>query len=398
MQDGVSNINALVEQQAAKLKEDQQKQADADKNQQQASADQQQQNQNSQQQQADAGQQQNQQQSNGDQQQQNGDQGQQQAANDQQQQQQENPLDSLLKETNFESLDALKEFLKKKDEVQDTPEQLKKKQQIYEADLAAYAVKNDLLNMEDIQRLNSIKAMTDEDLVFKDFAETVKDEILEEMSEEDAEDESKILAAIKDKFENEFPVNSKVDKVRERAEAKLKRAAQEIRNPLESSFKTAKTRFDDEMAVRQHYPTYQANMKEVTEKLIPEKFNYYTGKEGDEEVVADVEITADDKKYLIEQLTKKIIDKPETFVLHKNGKSEDIKAALQEQLDILMLKRFSDAGKVKLAERYKSIGLKQGSDTGAKNSFANQSGAGNEKVVDTRTEQQKVIDSTRKKS
>ena len=306
-----------------------------------------------------------------------------------------NQLEDLLKETNFKSIDELKSFLSEKNKPAETPEQIKRREEVYNANLVAYAVENELLKNDDVVRLENIKKMSDEDLVFEKLSEDVKDEILDELGE-DASDED-ILKGIKDAFEKEYPLNSKSDKVRARAEAKLAKAAAEIRSPLESSFNTAKTRYDDEVSVRQEFPNYQKSMKEMTSGLIPNSINFFKDKDGDEDVVADIPITEDDKKALLEELNERVIKKPETFILHKNGKAKEIQEKLQSELEYLIWKKFGDTGKKEIAKVYLSRGIAKGSDTGAKNSFAtNQAGIktqGAEGAVDAK---QQVLDSTSK--
>jgi DNA-directed RNA polymerase subunit beta' len=107
-------------------------------------------------------------------------------------------------------------------------------------------------------RLETVKNTADEDLVFNEFAAEVKDEILERL-DDDAEEED-ILAEIRKEFEAEYPIHSKNEKQRARAEAKLKKAAAEIRSPLESSFNNASQRYDDEASVRAAFPKYQQSV------------------------------------------------------------------------------------------------------------------------------------------
>ena len=294
-------------------------------------------------------------------------------------------------------IDALQKALdEKNNRVDKTPEQIKKDEEVYQAKLKAYAVENDLMKNEDLQRYDNVKASEDEALVFDSFAAEVKDEILEELGDDASEEE--IIAAIRKEFESEYPLNSKSEKVRARAEAKLKKAAGEIRSPLESSFNTAKTRFDDEQSVRSEYPKYQEAVNKVV--VVPDKIPFYKEGEGEDAIEIQVEVSEKDKKEILVSL-QNIIKDPENFILHKNGKTEEVQNKIKSELEYQLWKRLGDTGKKAMAEKLIEVGhsrgLAKGSDTGAKNSFAtNQGGEKKDASASAVSAKQQVIDSTRK--
>ena len=159
------------------------------------------------------------------------------------------PLAELLKETKFESLDALKAHLTKKDEKQKSPEELKREEDVYRANLNNYAVENQLMSNDDIVKLEVIKGKADKDIVFESFSSEVKDEIVADLEKQrkvagitDELTPAEIAEAIDEAFEKEYPLNSDNDKAKKRAENKLAKAAKEMRGPLESSFTEAKFR------------------------------------------------------------------------------------------------------------------------------------------------------------
>ena len=368
MQDGLQAVNALVEQEAAKLKDSQ----------------------NQQQQNSGGGETAEEKAAREEKEKNAGGETPEEKAAREAKEKQPDPVAELLKETNFNSLEELKQALaEKNDKGGKTPEQIKKDEEVYQAKLKAYAVENDIMKSDDLSRYDSVKNSADEDLVFNAFAADMKDEILEELGDDPTEDE--IIAAIRKEFESEYPLNSKSDKVRARAEAKLKKAAREIRSPLESSFNTAKTRFYDEMLVRNEYPKYQAAIKKMTTDIIPDTFSFYKEVDGEEEVKADVPVPEATKKIILEAV-EKIVKDPENFLLHKNGKTEEVQQKINSQVEHL-----GEEGKKKIAEVYFGRGLAKG-ETGAKNSFATNQGGGAKPADNTGlTAEQQVLESTRKK-
>lgn len=307
-------------------------------------------------------------------------------------------LKAMFEEFGVKSVEELKSLIKK-DEVQETPEQAKKKEESYKAAMISYAVENDLIRLDDVTKLETLKAMSDEDVVFDNFAKEIKDEILEDPDLPEDVSEEEIVSRVKEAFEKEFPINSKNEKTKLRAEAKLAKAAKDIRGPLESSFNTAKEKYNDEVSIRQAYPKYHDEMKKTVSSLVPKSYSFYK-EEGDDPVSADIELTKDDKDFIEAELTK-IVQTPETFLLHKNGKVDEIKKQMEERVEFLMFKRLGDAGKRKVAELYEGRGITKGSAVGASNTFAvNRGGLNNQPKTGVKTGDEAktdVLDSTRQK-
>lgn len=317
----------------------------------------------------------------------------------QQQQQQQQSVDpalqELFKEHGVSNAQELREKLAKKNEpAPETPEEKAKKEELYRASMISYAVENDLLKLDDITRLDQLEKMPDKDLVFEKFAESVKDEILEDLPDDATEED--IIKAIDDAFEKEYPLNSKSEKARLRAEQKLAKEASEIRGPLKSSFDNAKSRFDEDRSLKQTIPVYNKKISESINSIIPEKINFFSSKDGEEDVNAEIVVTEEDKKFIVDELTKRVVNNPATYLLFKDGKENEIQELLKEQYEIISLKRFNEAGKAKIAEIYMSRGLAKGSNVGAQNSFAVNQGAATG-ANSGKSAEELVLDSTRKK-
>lgn len=308
-------------------------------------------------------------------------------------------LQATFKELGFESLEEAREFLAEKKKPELTEEEKKKQEALYHTNLSSFAVEKDLMKLEDLNRLNQIKDMKDEDLVFDEFASEVEEEVMEELGDDATEND--IAAKIREKFEQEFPVSSANKKVSERAEKKLKAAAQRIREPLESSFKRAKTEYDERVSVRNEYPKYEKSMQGILNSVVPSKIAFYSGKDGDEDVNVELDVPEDVKKEILASVTETVVKNHETFALHKQGKLDDIKAVINDHVEYQLWKRLSAEGKRVLAERFakagESRGRKSGSNVGSQNSFAVNPAGGKTNEEGKPNAKQEVLDSTAKK-
>lgn len=311
------------------------------------------------------------------------------------------PLTDLLKEFKFNSKEDLIKHLKKADEKQKSPEEIKRAEEVYRANMNAFAVENEIMSLEDIHKLEEVKKATDEDLVYKKFAEEAREEILDEFEEYDEPTEDEILAKINEAFEREYPTKSKNKNAVTRAENKIKREAELIRKPFESAYEKAKERYDDEVSVRNAYPEYQKTMKKMIDSSVPATVSFYKDKDGENEISIDVELKEEDRKEILEKVAKKF-QNPETFVLHQKGKSQEIQDMIAEEVERLAWKKTEKEGKKKLAERFEGIGVGKGSKVGAENSFeTNQAKKGAEEKGNEKLKGQEAInaaiESTRKK-
>jgi len=313
-------------------------------------------------------------------------------------------LQKLLEEHKFGTVEELRAHLAKKDEKQKSPEEEKREKEVYEANLVSYAVENNLMSLEDVTKYNAIKAKSDEDLVFESFVTEFEDEVKEKIAAErkEAGDETKIsdaevLERLSEEFEKEYPTESENEKAKQRALNKLAKAAKEIRGPVESSYTTARKRFDDELGVKQSYPAYKKAMDAVVESVVPKSYSFFKDKDGDDEIDVEVEISDEDRNEILKSVSKKV-ENPSTYSLHKDGKAEDIKKLVEREANLLLWEKYNEAGKKKIAEKFVEIGKRKGSDIGAKQSFEmNQAKAGGGEKGTAPDAAQQVLDSTRKK-
>jgi len=313
-------------------------------------------------------------------------------------------LSLLLKETNFSSIDELKAHLAKPATPSaKTPEEEKKEKDLYETGLSSFAIEKGLLNLEQITQYNVDKAKSDEDLVFASFVSEFRDDVKEAIKKEKENQgdtseitEAEILERLDEDFEKEYPLASENEKIKKRAENKLKRDATDLRTPLESSYKKAKEEYDGENEIRKSYPDFKKNFDAAVSESIPKVYSFYKAKDGDDEIDISVDITEDERKKVAESVTK-VLESHQAYSLFKKGKMDDLKKMVGKEVGLMLNEMKGEEAKNKLAEKYTGIGLKKGSDVGAKNSFALKQGDEGGKGVAGKSAQEQVIDSTRKK-
>lgn len=273
----------------------------------------------------------------------------------------ETELQKLLKELEVDSVDALKEKLKKP-AADLTPEQKEKAEALYKLDLKKFAVENGVMKDEDFVQLDTLKAKQDADVVFEKFKEQYKAEN-PDVSDEDLEQEAK------DEFEEEYKLNSKNEKTKERGVSRLAKEAAEIRQPLESSFNSVKERFDNETQLKQIVPKFTEKIGLISNELVPEKKEWFVGKDGEESVPIEVEISPEDRKEIADKVSKRL-QTSDIFNLYREGKVDEIKTIATDYADYLVGQKVRDAGNAKIAEIFLGRGAAKGSTIGAKNSFA----------------------------
>jgi hypothetical protein len=305
-------------------------------------------------------------------------------------------LAELLKEFKFENLDALKEAIKKKDEeaAKETPEQKKRAEELYKANLQTFAVENGVMALDDFQKLETLKSKADKDLVFERYASEVRDEITDDLKEENPDVKPEdIDAKIKEAFEKEYPLESKNKKAKERAEKKIANEAKSMRSPLESSFNDVKSRYDEEREVSNAFPKYAEKLNELIGANITPELTVYSGKDGEEEVSVKVPLTEEERKAVVDKAFKKV-STHEMYKLYKAGKVDEISALVKDEVDAIMWKDYREKGLNEIAKEFLTRGTKKGSTTGAKNPFpVNQA---NPSATEKRTasdKQQEVLDS-----
>lgn len=299
-------------------------------------------------------------------------------------------VNDLLKELGITDISELKEKLKAPAK-ELSPEEKEKQESIYKANIQKFAVEKGEMKLEDFTKLENLKNKADRDLVYDSWLEDWKEE---NEGSDDLENlyESEIAEKAKEDFEKEFKLNSTNEKVKAKGEAKLAKAAKEIRQPLESSYNKVKDEFDREDDIRKTYPDYDKTVRKFVNDSIPEKLDFYKGKDGEIEIPIDIELSKEDKAEIAENIAKKI-QNPETFSSYKKGELEALQKLAKTETDNFIFNKYKDEGLKRVAETFLSTGYKKGlakGGMGAKNSFAvNQAkntAEGMQKATDAKTE------------
>ncbi len=277
-----------------------------------------------------------------------------------------NPLDEFLKKHNVTSLDALEEKLKPKEEKTLSPEEKERQDSLYKAKLQSFAVENGDMKLEDFHQLETLKQKADAEIVYPDFAAEYRED-----HEDDFEDmtEPEIEEKVKQAFEKKYKLNSEDNKVKQVGLDKLAKIAGQKRSPLESSYNTVKEKFDAELDIRNNYPNYDKAVRQVANESIPENYSFYKGKDGDEDVSIDIELSKEDKVEITDNIAKKI-QNPDTYSIYKKGDLAALKTLAQSETERFIENKYKEQAKTKMAEVFMGRGLKKGSEVGAKNSFA----------------------------
>lgn len=284
-------------------------------------------------------------------------------------------ISRFLKEVGVDSVDALKEKLKDTGKGELTPEQKKKAEELYESQLQNFAVEKDLMKLDEFSQLKTLKSKQDADLVFDKFLTDWKEENPDIKVEEGSMTEADIIKAAREEFENEYKLNHSNEKVKARGVSRLASDAAAIRNPLESSYNNVKEAFDNETDLRSNYPKFAESVKGIATELVPEKFEWFKGKDGDNEVPVEIDLPEDDRKEIHDKVVKRL-STAESYQLFREGKIEELKERVTDYVDYLVTKKSKDIGNSKIAEIFLGRGIEKGSTTGANNSFATQQAKG----------------------
>lgn len=274
----------------------------------------------------------------------------------------------LLQKFNVDSLEELEEKLGNQGGKKLSEEEQKQADAIYEANLQKFAVEKKLMSLDDFGQLKTLQSKQDADLIFEGYLADWKEEN-PEVKVDSETTEADILKMAKDDFEKEYKLNSTNENIKKKGIAKLAKEAAEIRNPKLESYNEAKQQFNDETEIRANYPKYVKKIDTLAASAIPEKIEWHKTMVGDKEVTVEVELPAEDRKEIIEKVSKRL-QSPETYQLFKDGKVDELKERIAEYTDYLVEKKSRSLGNDKLAKIFLGQGTAAGSNIGAENSFA----------------------------
>jgi hypothetical protein len=265
----------------------------------------------------------------------------------------------------LESLRAFQKSITEK-EPEKTPEQLQKEVELEKVNFRKYSVENDLMKDDDFQKFETVRAKKDEDLVFEDFSDEW------EKDNPDADPRTK-EADKRAAFEVQYHITSENKTNKERGQKLIAQEAKALRNPLETSYQTAKSSYDQEKMIKGEIPGYNQFIESVIKENTPEKLVVKTsvksGKEGeaDTEIDVDVELTEDQRKEI-----EKLFKNPKTFHAYVTDKDkrDDLKAKIAKKISGYIKENNFDRAVQRAVEVGHGNGMAKGSTVGAEQPFA----------------------------
>ncbi len=276
------------------------------------------------------------------------------------------PVAELLKKLNLTSVDELEEKLSSSDKKKLTKEEQDKADELYEANLQKFAVDKGIMKLDDFHQFKTLKQKQAAELVYENHLKDFKEE-----NKEDIKDlkEEEIAALAKEDFEKEYKLNSENKAAKEKGLKRVQKEADEMVNPLKSSYEDAKILYDAEEELRAIYPKFAKSNEKIVADLVPEKVEWFKTKDGEEEIPVEVDLSPEDRKEIQDKVIKKL-QVPEALVLFKDGKVNELKEMVSDYAELLVGKKARELGNAKIAEVFEKRGTAKGSTTGATNSFA----------------------------
>lgn len=273
-------------------------------------------------------------------------------------------LKDLLSEFNLESVDALKERLKPPVDKVESPEEKEKRENLYRVEMQKYAVENGLMKPDEFVKLDNLKGKDDQALVFENWLPSWKEEN-PEVDPAEAERQAR------EDFESEYQLGSKNEKTKNRGLAKITKEAKELRSPLEGSYAKLKEDFDEDRTVKSDYPDFNKKLSGFVQENIPAKVKLFEGKDGEDAVQVEIDLTDDQRKEVYQKVVQKIRNSS-TYQLYKKGDIKQMQELAKKEAEDAIWNDQREAGLSKIAETFLKRGDEKGykrGAIGAKNPF-----------------------------
>ena len=262
------------------------------------------------------------------------------------------------KEFGFDSPEALKQFLKKQKESNVPDEEKQKALELDNANFRKFAIEKGYAKEADFKSYQTLTEKQNYDLVFEDH--------LKEFKEENPEitDPKELAEAAKEDFEKTYKLNSDNAKAKEKGQAKIEKIAKELRSPVDSVITTAKEKYAEAKEITAKLPDFEKLVHAKVKQHTPDKSIIYKYKDGEEEIPIEIDLTEADRKQMA-----KIFANHDNYKEFATGKTKELEAALDDQMQH-WVKAFKSDDIVKAAiEQGIKIGQKKGSNVGATQPF-----------------------------
>lgn len=266
-----------------------------------------------------------------------------------------------LKEYGLENVDQLHTILRQHKESNVPAADKEKQEQIRKADLINFAANEGLMRVEDFNSYESLKSRTDRDLLFEKHLGEWKED------NPDVTDPEEILSQAKDDFEREYKLNTENEKQKARGEARLKKDATDLRNPVESKFSQTQTAYQERKALEGKLPEFNKAIASLIEKCTPEKLSISKVKDGEEEFPIEVELSKTDREELI-----KIFTTPKTYRAYAANEKDlsKFEGEVTKKVNGFLKTKYFDTAVSTSFEAGKGRGVVKGSNIGAEQPFS----------------------------
>lgn len=264
----------------------------------------------------------------------------------------------------LETLRAFQKTITEK-EPEKTPEQLAKEVELEKVNFRKFSVENDLMKNDDFDKFDTVKNKKDEDLVFEDFSTQWEKDNPD--ADPRTKEEDKKLA-----FQTAYHINSENKTYKERGQKIIGEEAAALRSPLETTYQSAKSRYDQENMIKGEIKGYNEFIFNIIKENTPEKMIVKTsvksGKEGeaDTELDVDVDLTEDQRKEI-----EKLFKNPKTFQAYVSDKDkrDELKAKISKKISGYIKENNFDKAVQRAVEIGHGNGMTKGSTVGAEQPF-----------------------------
>lgn len=180
---------------------------------------------------------------------------------------------------------------------------------------------------------------------------------------QDIEDED-ILDYAKEEFNREFKLDGYSEKQQQRGLAKLDKYVNEIIHPFSEKISKAKEEYDNFKTIKKEFPKFEEFISESVKNVASQKLNVVSFKDKNgEDINIDIELSDKDK----EELYKNFATHKTFYKYNKDG--ESLKKELESKMKSWLWVNKKDEIIKSIVEKSVNVGVKNGSDIGARNPY-----------------------------
>ncbi len=241
----------------------------------------------------------------------------------------------------------------------ETPEEVTKREQNLKANVAQFAVKHNILSMDEITSFENLKKQDKRDLAYNAFAADYK-ETHKDRTEVDGDTKVPVTSAeIDDAFNDFFHLNSDNTALKKSGEKQLDAYAKSVMGDTEEKYNDTVEAYKEYEARKNYFPTFKNAIKEIAAS-VPAELSWG---EGEDKVVF-----ATDK--LDKAAIEKLYSTDAAYDAFYNAKGDpNTIESLRKEFNNRLIVNNIDAIVKNAHAVGRDLGKKEGSDVGAKNPF-----------------------------